>query len=109
MGMKPATTERTSPPHEHKSLFSSGNLEEETNRAGGGRKEGKAKGKSKREKQKGKAMELSSAGRQAKKGPEEPEEPEEQTNNQNAEAKDSWPVNCRKLRLGLNPQWRRQD
>jgi hypothetical protein len=46
MGMKPATTERTSPPHEHKSLFSSGNLEEETNRAGGGRKEGKAKGKS---------------------------------------------------------------
>jgi hypothetical protein len=97
MGMKPATTERTSPPHEHKSLFSSGNLEEETNRAGGGRKEGKAKGK---------AMELSSAGRQAKQGP---EEPEEQTNNQNAEAKDSWPVNCRKLRLGLNPQWRRQD
>jgi hypothetical protein len=46
MGMKPATTERTSPPQEHKSLFSSENLEEETNRAGGGRKERKAKGKS---------------------------------------------------------------
>jgi hypothetical protein len=46
MGMKPATPERTSPPHEHKSLFSSENLEEETNRAGGGRKERKAKGKS---------------------------------------------------------------
>jgi hypothetical protein len=44
--MKPATTERTSPPHEHKSLFSSENLEEETNRAGGGKKERKAKGKS---------------------------------------------------------------
>jgi hypothetical protein len=41
-------------------------------------------GEEKREKQKGKAMELSSAGRQVKKGP---EEPEEQTNNQNAEAK----------------------
>jgi len=63
-------------------------------------------GEEKREKQKGKAMELSSAGRQAKQGP---EEPEEQTNNQNAEAKDSWPVNCRKLTLGLNPQWRRRD
>jgi len=63
-------------------------------------------GEEKREKQKGKAMEPSSAGRQAKKGP---EEPEEQINNQNAEAKDSWPVNCRKLTLGLNPQWRRQD
>jgi hypothetical protein len=63
-------------------------------------------GEEKREKQKGKAMELSSAGRQAKKGP---EEPEEQINNQNAEANDSWPVNCQKLTLGLNPQWRRQD
>jgi hypothetical protein len=63
-------------------------------------------GEEKREKQKGKAMELSSAGRQVKKGP---EEPEEQTNNQNAEAKDSWPVNSRKLTLGLNPQRRRQD
>jgi hypothetical protein len=63
-------------------------------------------GEENREKQKGKAMELSSAERQVKKGP---EEPEEQTNNQNAEAKDSWPVNCRKLTLGLNPQWRRQD
>ena len=39
-------------------------------------------GEEKREKPKGKAMELSSAGRQAKKGP---EEPEEQTNNQNRE------------------------
>jgi hypothetical protein len=97
MGMKPATTERTSPPHEHKSLFSSENLEEETNRAGGGRKERKAKGKS---------YGTESEGRQVKKGP---EEPEEQTNNQNAEAKDSWPVNCRKLTLGLNPQWRRRD
>ena len=47
-------------------------------------------GEEKREKQKGKARELSSEGRQVKKGP---EEPEEQTNNQNAEAKDSWPVN----------------
>jgi hypothetical protein len=63
-------------------------------------------GEEKREKQKGKAMELSSEGRQVKKGP---EEPEEQTNNQNTEAKDSWPVNCRKLTLGLKPQWRRQD
>jgi len=97
MGMKPAAKERTSPPHEHKSLFSSENLEEETNRAGGGRKERKAKGKSY-------GNELSR--KASKKGP---EEPEEQINNQNAEANDSWPVNCRKLTLGLNPQWRRQD
>jgi hypothetical protein len=100
MGMKPATTERTSPPHEHKSLFSSENLEEETNRAGGGRKQRKAKGKSY-------GTELSR--KASKKGARRTRRTEEQTNNQNAEAKDSWPVNCRKLTLGLNPQWRRQD
>ena len=67
--MKPATTERTSPPHERSLSFPARILK---------KKQTEQAGEEKREKQKGKAMELSSEGRQVKKGP---EESEEQTNN----------------------------